>query len=185
MKKMLMLFMTLLMCALVFAGCSSDGSDNGGGDPAEIKGEVYDAGNVSALVPEGWMAFPVSDMWSDDTDATDPDQLQICKDAESEWDLLTKPMVDIVYYDASTSMMTPSAEWYDETEELEPMEIGGKTWNGFIGKSYDLPLAILWTGESDGDQFQVTIWLETAEGSVSIDDADVQAIIGSIQPSAN
>ena len=47
-----MLFMTLLMCALVFAGCSSDGSDNGGGDPAELRvqqGDDLPAGKVKPV----------------------------------------------------------------------------------------------------------------------------------------
>lgn len=184
MKKVLAMGLAVVMSFAVLAGCG--GTENGAsGESADVvKGEVYDAGNVSVLVPEGWMAIPVDDIWSEDEEATDPDQIQVCKDAESDIDILLKPYVHVVYYDESTDMMQPSSDWYDDVEELEPITAGDKTWEGFKASSIGLPFATLWTGEAGGDQFQATIWLETDELSISLDDADVMAILESIQPTA-
>ena len=45
-------------------------------------------------------------------------------------------------------------------------------------------MAILWNGEAGADQYQVTLWLEADEGSISVEDADVLAILEGISPSA-
>ena len=47
------------------------------------------------------------------------------------------------------------------------------------GSSIDTPIAILWTGEEGSDQIQVMICLENGD-KISLEDADVQAIIASI-----
>lgn len=185
MKKMLAMILAMSMCAATIAGCGGS-KDKEPASVDEVKGEVFDAGSVSALVPEGWVAYPVADMWAEEADTMDPTRIQICKDAESEMDMFTKPYVDITYYDEDSIMMEPSSDWYEDVEDLEPMTLGGKTWNGFkaTGLVGDYKFALLWTGEADGDQYQVTVWLDASEGSVNIDDADVQAILDSIQPSA-
>lgn len=190
MKKLLALLLALIM-VLSFAACGEDGGNdtqpggNNGGETEgtkEITGETYNAGNFTALVPDGWMAFPVSDMWSDDPDATDPNGLQICKGGETEWDLFTKPYVDIDYYGPETSMSKPSSEWYDNATDLEPITAGSLTWTGFTATSLEMPLAILWA--EDGDhQYQVTLWLELTEGNaIAPTDADVVAILASLKP---
>lgn len=79
-------------------------------------------------------------------------------------------------------MMTPMKELYEETADLEPITIGNYTWNGFTGESIGTPIAILWTGEEGAGQIQLTICLENGD-KISLEDADVQAIIASITPS--
>ena len=81
-------------------------------------------------------------------------------------------------------MMRPSPELYDEAAELDPITAGDRTWEGMTAVSQGAPLAILWTGESGADQFQVTVWLQVEEVTISLDDAAVQAILSSIQPAA-
>lgn len=184
MKKMLAMILAMSMCIATVSGCG--GSEKEPASVDEVKGEVYDAGSVSALVPDGWTAFPVTDMWAEEEDTMDPTRIQICKDADSEFDLFSKPYVDIIYYDENSIMMEPSSEWYEDVEDLEPMTLGGKTWNGFTstGLIGDYKMAVLWAGEADGDQYQVNVFLEASDGSINIDDVDVQAILDSIQPSA-
>ena len=46
----------------------------------------------------------------------------------------------------------------------------------------DYPVAVLWAEDGD-DQFQVIIMLEMDDGKISVDDADVKAILASIKPS--
>ena len=183
MKKLLAIGMVLVMSVAMLTGCGDKGGDKKA--DAGVKGEVYDAGNVDVFVPEGWMAIPVSDIWAEEENAVDPDQIQVYKGAESEWDILTCPGVDVVYYDEKTDMMKPSSDWYDEAKDIEPITAGDKTWEGFTGTSFEAPLAILWTGEAGGDQFQVTVWLETDEATIALDDADFLAILEGVTASAN
>ena len=61
------------------------------------------------------------------------------------------------------------------------MTIGDRTWNGFTGSSLDVPMAVLWT-EGAEHSYQLNIVLESSEGSITLDDADFQAIVASIAP---
>ena len=180
MKKLVTITLALLM-TLSLVACGNTGT--GGqpaSEPAAVKGETYDAGNVSALVPDGWKAFGIQDMWADEEGAMDPDQVQIAKGAAEDYDLFSKPSVLIQHYGADVDMMTLEKEMYDEGKDLEPLEIGGRTWNGFSAKSLGTPLTVLWTGEAGSDQFQVTVWTDMGDGTITLEDADVQAIIASI-----
>lgn len=183
MIKKIVSILLVLVSVLSFAAC--DGKDNNGGNqtetPGQIKGEVYNTGNFSVLVPEEWKVFTVSDMFSDEEDAVDPDALQISKDAEDEWDLFFKPYIRIDYYGPDTSMVEPSKDWYDNVTDLAPVKTGDYTWTGFTCTSMDYPATILWT-EKGGHQFQVIIWNGEDDGSISHEDADVQAILASITP---
>ena len=58
MKKALLLLLALALCASVLAGC---GGGKTPATPEEVKGETYDAGEFTVLVPDGWKEFPVSD----------------------------------------------------------------------------------------------------------------------------
>ena len=80
MKRLIALLLALAM-TLCFAACGgeekTDKKEAPDANPTEkapetVKGETYDAGNVSALTPEGWMAVPTADIWSDEEGATDP-----------------------------------------------------------------------------------------------------------------
>lgn len=127
MKKVLALLLAAAMCAAALTGC-------GGGDKPketekpdtkipEVPGEVFDAGNVQALVPEGWKAFPQKDIIADDG-TMDPDVISICKGAETELDLMFKPFVRIDYYGSDTEMGGGLKDWYSSTEDLEPVQAG-------------------------------------------------------------
>lgn len=177
MKKIIAILLALVLC-FSLAACGGDGDKTSGDTtPDEVKGETYDAGNVSALVPQGWKAFPVSDLFEEYDGDNDPTAVQICKGGESEWDIFTKPYLQINYYPDNSLYV--SKDFYDDAADLEPMQLGGRTWNGFTATSMDYPMAILWT---EGDvQIQVTVNLGTTDGTITINDADVQAIIASIQ----
>lgn len=188
MKKMNMFLFTVVLLTAILAGCSggssggSSGSSSGGSsatDPANITGETFDGGNVSALVPDGWMGFHGTDYFDEYEEGYNPNVIQICKGAESEWDQLSTPYVMISYYGPDNPMFEPSKDFYEEGADLEPVTLGDYTWKGFTAKSLDTPIAILWTGEEGSDQLQLTICLENGS-KISLEDADVQAIIASI-----
>ena len=173
MKKALLLLLALALCASVLAGC---GGDKTPATPEEVKGETYDAGEFTVLVPDGWKEFPVSDTLDEYDGDYDPTALQICKGGDSEWDLFSKPYVQINYYPDNT-MYTDMKDFYDDTADLEPIQAGGYTWNGFTGTSLDTPIAVIWT---TGDvQLQVTMSLGE-DDPITATDADVLAILGSI-----
>ena len=185
MKKTIAMLLVMILCIGMLAGCG--GKKSGGEAPGkeESKGEIYDAGNVQMLVPEGWVAFPVMDIIAEDPNTEDPDSINICKDAKSEFDLLTKPSIQISYYGPGFDMMKPDKSWYENAEDVADMTIGKYTWTGFTADDFGGDkMAILWT--EDGDhQYQAVVYLELSEGSVTLEDADVQAALGSVAPSGN
>ena len=188
MKKLIALLMALSM-VVCFAACGgnenneqkNDGPNAGNKEPAaEITGETYDAGNVSVLVPDGWKAFPVSDMWSDEENATDPDQVNVVKGGETDFDLLTKPYIQIVHYEPG-GMVTPSKEYYENAADVESITAGDLTWEGFSGEGLlGDTLIVMWTTNADGHQFQLNIFNKTDAAEFALTDADVLAILGSI-----
>ena len=126
------------------------------------------------------MAFPAADMWSDDPNATDPDQLNIVKGGETEFDMLSKPYIQIVHYEPE-SMLTPSKDFYDTAEDVDPVTTGALTWEGFRAEGLlGDTIIIMWTTNADGHQFQINIYDKTSEGTITLNDADVQAILESI-----
>lgn len=148
--------------------------------PAAITGETYNAGNVSALKPDGWMAVPTMDMWSDDPNATDPDQFTLVKDGKSEFDVLSKPNIQVIHYEPE-SMMVPSKDLYEGAQDLAPITAGSLTWEGFSGKDFmGNSLIILWSTNAAGHQFQLNIFNETDAGKFLLTDADVMAILESV-----
>ena len=188
MKKLIALLLALSM-VVCFAACGGNENNeqkNDGGNAenkepvAEITGETYDAGNVSVLVPDGWKAFAVSDMWSDDANATDPDQVNVVKGGETDFDLLTKPYIQIVHYEPG-GMITPSKEYYENAADVESITAGGLTWEGFSGEGLlGDTLIVMWTTNADGHQFQLNIFNKTDAAEFALTDADVLAILGSI-----
>ena len=176
MKKNIVSILAAVLLIVTLAGCSGGSSAT---DPADIKGETFDGGNVSALVPDGWMGFHGVDFFDEYEEGYDPNVIQIAKGAKTEWDLFSTPYIMISYFGPDNPMMEPTKEFYEEAADIEPMTIGSYTWNGFTGKSIDTPIAILWTGEEGSDQIQLTICLENGD-KISLEDADVQAIIASI-----
>lgn len=176
MKKSILFILASVLLTAMLAGCSGTPAAT---DPADITGETFDGGNISALVPKGWMGFHGTDYFEEYEEGYDPNVIQIAKGAESEWDLLSKPYIMIGYFGPDNPMVEPVKELYEETADIEPVTIGDYTWKGFTGKSIDTPIAVLWTGEEGSDQLQLTICLENGD-KISLEDADVRAIIASI-----
>ena len=173
MKKNIVFILAVVLLIAMLAGCSE-------ANPASIKGETFDGGNISALVPDGWMGFHGVDYFEEYEEGYNPNVIQIAKGAESEWDLLSTPYIMVNYYAPDNPMMEPMKELYEDVSDLEPVTIGDYTWNGFTGTSIDTPIAVLWTGEQGSGQILVTLCLENGD-KISLKDADVQAIIASIQ----
>lgn len=184
----------MMFCTLSLIGCSggeeeesskkqesSSVQSQNSKQEIEIAGEIFDAGNVQVLVPEGWKAFPVTDAFADDPKTMDPDVVSICKGGETDLDTLTKPSIRIDYYGPDREMMGGLKDWYSNTEDLAPMQLGNYTWTGFTTTDYG-KMAVLCA--EDGDhQYQATVYLEVEGKTISLEDQDVQAILASVRPS--
>lgn len=142
-------------------------------------GEAYDTGNFKVLVPDGWKAFPQHDVFSDDPNAMNPNIIQIGKGAASDMDLYSKPAITVNYAGRGTTMMAPSRDFYDDVEDMADITTGDHVWSAFRCVSMGQKLYMLF--EDQGKiQFQAAVTYETDGGSVSLDDADVRAILASI-----
>ncbi|MBR5284189.1 MAG: hypothetical protein IKU27_03990 [Clostridia bacterium] len=188
MKRFLALLLSLMFCLSLLAACgdketpqTSETPDPPAAAAPEVPGTIYDTGTFCALVPEGWAAFPISDVFSE-TNAEDPTCFNIIKGGESDLDLFSKPYVRLDYYGPDTMMMKPSSEYYENVEEIDAMQLGSHCWNGFIGEDAYGKSAILWLEEGDL-QYQAIIWLEIENEKISVDDEDVRAILASVAPS--
>mgnify|MGYP001054167195 FL=1 len=173
-QKSFLLILALAML-LALTACGGGSPEN----PSEVKGETFDAGNISALAPKGWKAFPVSDLFDEYEGDNNPNSMQICKDGDDEWDLLSKPYVMITYYGPEASFYS-SKDWYDNVEDIESFTLGNYTWEGYTCTSLDYPYTILET--IDGDiAIQVDILEKSSDKlEIALEDVDVQAIIASI-----
>lgn len=147
-----------------------------------VGGELYDAGNVTVLIPEGWTAFPEKDVFADDEDTMNPDVLNVSKGGKTELDLFSKPYVRINYFGPDITMMKPDASWYEDVEDMEPFATGAHTWNGFFCTSLGTALAFLWCEEGE-HQYQATLTLGSGTDTITPEDSDVRAILASVTPS--
>ncbi len=174
-KKILVYVLTVSVLAML-AGCGGSVDDQ-----AEVKGEVFDAGQISALAPKGWMAFPVPDAFDAHGGENKPDEINICKDAKNQWDMFNNPMITITYFGPDKSF-TSAKSFYEDVEDIAGFTLGNYEWTGFRGTSLgDAPYTILET--TDGEiAIQVAIMEKSNNEKLEIklDDADVQAIVASI-----
>ena len=185
MKKRFVLFLTLVMTICLLAACGEDTpatpDTTQNQQPDTISGELFDAGNVQVRVPEGWKAFPVMDLFADEPNTTDPDAITICKGGQTDLDLFSKPYIRVDFYGPDLEMMGGLKDFYDQTEDLEPIQLGSHNWQGFTTTDYGL-MAVLVSEEGDL-QFQVSIYLEASDGKISLEDADVRYILETIAAS--
>ena len=101
MKKLIALLLTAVSLTVILAGCSKGSAPT---KPEDVKGETFEGGNISALVPEGWMAFHGTDYFDEYEEGYDPNVIQVCKGAKTEWDLLSKPYVMMTYFSPDNPM---------------------------------------------------------------------------------
>ena len=191
--KILALVLVFAMCVFAFAACSSqkaedtaeqaqdqveaavddaeaavDDAASAAEDAAQaVTGDVCDTGAFSVTVPAGWKAFPQSD----------PNKLKIYKGASSEDDMYTKSGIDLTYSASGSYYLVTGV--FDSYEDVDALTIGDRTWSGAAGAySSTKNLTSLSTVEGDG-YFAADVWDVSGE-NISIDDADVQAILSSL-----
>ena len=164
---------TLALCFLVsifmLMGC--------GGSGGKVSGEVYTTEVMSVLAPKGWKAFPAPKPGK--FDEYREDQVNVHKGAKEPIDQFNTSGIVINYFDDAKVVMTPPQSWYENVEEIAPFSLGNYEWKGFTGERSDITYGILWTTNAV-ELFQVVAFLKYRDKEISLDDADVKAIIASI-----
>ena len=189
----MMLCLALAACGIIDTTTTTDNGkkpaektetgENSGGKADDPKAETFDSGNVLVTVPGGWKAWGASDVFKDYSPEYDhdPNGIELRKGAKTDLDQLTTPGMTIKYYGYGKKRPDMSKSFYDDAEDLSPMTIGSRVWEGFTGKSFGDPVAALWT-EDGFDKFTVFVMLEKGGKKISLDDADVQTILKSVAP---
>ena len=175
MKKLFALMLAILML-MSLAAC---GGEEEGGKKAEPT--EYNAGNVKVMVPGGWKAFQVNDVFADEPNTVAPDKINVAQGAKSDADILSYAYIQISHNDPSITMVPPTKDFYDNAEDLEPITAGGMTWNGFKGESMGYKIAILWATDANGHQFQLSCFTEGSKSSFKVTDEAFLEILGSVQ----
>ena len=99
---------------------------------------------------------------------------------ESELDLFNKPMVHITYSGKDRTLSMPSKELYKDGKDIEDIKTSDHTWRGYTATSVGYPIAVLFTEDGD-EQIQVAVTLENGDEKISLEDADVLAILEGIK----
>ena len=160
----------VLVLSLIFsAGCGG----------TSVLGETYETEVMSVLVPKGWKAFPYYQAGSQ---VVIPGTVAIRKGATDLIDQFKTPGILIAITKRSNNI-TLSKSNFADGEDLEPFEMGKYTWTGIKGTfslgSTVTPMLMVQT-ISEGYNYRVDFILEGSGKKISIDDADVKAIIESI-----
>ena len=146
----------------------------------EVEGTVYECTQFSALCPEGWSNYPVTEL-NDDT-ALSMNYLRFYKAEPEEGDnastlLYSNAYINIGHYTPDTEVYI-SKDIYKEVEDVE-IEVAGKKWKGYTGVLAGIKKAEMWV---DGTgEWQVSICLSDEDGDIEIDDMELQAILASLK----
>ena len=145
-------------------------------DIKNITGTVIDPGNITILCPQGWTNFFIPDYISGSD--KNPNGLELYKGNEAEGYQYLMPGLEIQYYEFNPD--TPSDKFAGKSEVWGPVQIGGRTWQGYIGT--DRNEASIWAQAKEKDsQIRVQIMFEAEGVEISLNDAEVQAILASIK----
>ncbi len=174
------------------AASESTAAEETAAEDTSVSGEVFDVGEFTVLVPDGWMALPQTDMFGEKDDdgnyPIDPASFGLIKDGTSEYDAFSKPTIYIYKNSGdAASQAEMNASFYDETSDID-VTINGTKCAAFEAKSssysdedkfYVYNMVFYQVDDDTYFQFNIPIDMIDFKG-VSIDDADVQAIMESV-----
>ena len=138
----------------------------------------YDTGVFSVAQPDGWGIAPVPDSLKKFDGKTNPNSVYAIKGGKEDSDVISCPYLWITWYPKGNYVS--SKGFYDNVKDLDPVTIGGRDWTGFSFSSMDTPGISIEAREGDG-QWVVMLSTERTNSKISLEDADVKAIIESIK----
>ena len=175
----------VLAAALVLAACGSQEgqTETTSGSENQIHGKVVDAGEISALCPDGWTSVGLPDLEAEDGREMRKDGLRFVKGTGSDTD--NSAFIELIIYRSENEIPeTDPSKWYDNVNNTGNIVTGDYTWNGFSALSLGEPMVYLKTAAND---CAFTATLYTQEGNplaASVQDSDVQAILSSVKASS-
>ncbi len=158
----------------------------------EVSGEIYDTGELRALVPDGWAAFPIPDVFADEPDAVKTSCFHIIKDGISERDIHAKPYIRLECLEPDAQIAEPDPTLDKNAEDVGPLVLGDHSWSGYVcedcfggyGKPVIGKMAVLWTRVGNvGYEAVIRLEFNGQKEKISLEDSDVQAILASVQSS--
>ena len=196
-KKLLAIIAILCASAFVLAACGGGGgtagggtagsgsaAPAGGGDTPQAAAETFDVGTFTVAVPNGWTAFPQSDLFADkDADGNypaDPDAIVIAKGATDEFSALTAPSVRIYYSSPETTVMDMK-DMYEDVKDIEGVKINGVDCPAYSGDSLGYVYQMI-TYNTDTGRYDISILVSSdgKDNGIKWDDPDVMTIMESI-----
>ena len=170
------------------AALESGGGGGGGGDapsaPATSGGGASGnaarsegaAGTLTVSVPSGWADMPFESAMSDG----DPYGIRVFWDTGDSLDYVFSPTVVIsVFFEGQVFEAQTKKSDFTGVTDVKPVTLGNYTWNGFTGTENDYLRTVIWADDGK-DVIKVVIDMNNSKGPLSLDDADVKAIISSI-----
>lgn len=174
--KLALVLVGLLMLSL----CTACGAKGKNQDPTKITGEIFDAGNVSAMAPKGWKAFPVSDVFDAYEGDNNPNSIYLCKGAKNEFDLFSKPLVTITYYGPDTIYYSAKS-LFEDAKDIEGFTLGDYDWTGYEYASFEDAKTIMVETVKDDITITACFLTKTGNQTLSLEDPDIQAILANIK----
>ena len=195
MKKVLAMILSSVLTCTMLASCG-DSSSTGGtssaanssqagvssaaeSSKAEEQPTQYDTTVFTVSVPGGWAAAPVADVLKKFDGVTNPEQVYIIKGGKQAQDIVKYPYVWVTYYKDASSYMS-SKGFYSDAEDIAPVEIGGKSWEGYKYTSSGFPGTCLTCTEGSGLWVCLFV-LKNADMEITVQDEDVKAILSSLK----
>ena len=193
MKKRIAIILAII-CVLTIGLCACDKGSSGGS--AGGKSETVDVGDFTVNAPKNWMVLEQTDMFGEkDAEGNYPkrtDAIGLIKDGKSEFDAFSKPVLYIYYYSSTTAseQAESTKAWsIGDIIDKDPVTINGKECQVLEekqesivdeGKYYIYNYVFYPITDTGCIQFTVPIDMIEFAG-VSIEDADVKAIMESVQ----
>ena len=135
---------------------------------------IFDSGRFRVTVPDGWMAFCGTDSGGKITTK----KVHIYKGISLQTDIFTHAGITICFFGKEDYYLSPR-RFYENIVDMEPITLGPYTWNGYTCTSLGYPYTMLDT-ERDGCVLQIMILMKNGEHEITLADADVRLIIGSL-----
>ncbi len=208
MKKRIIVLLTIsALCAAIFGACGSKTSSDASAAAASSsassssssetasEGETIDTGVFKVTCPDGWYHLVMTDVFGEEDEdgnyPVDPESVGLIKGGESDLDSFSKPTIYIYYtgseYDDSSAEL--SKAFYDSCEDID-VTINGVKCTAFNAdmSTYDedddsfYKYTVIFYPISDSAYLNIIIPVDMIDyEGVTIDDADVQTIINSIE----
>lgn len=169
------LLLCLTACGKTEGTESTPATGETNADP--IQSVPFSTGEFTVQVPEGWFVAEVYNILEEPISS----RLRLAKGEGDEMEYGSFPHLEITFFSPEFYLEHEDPEAYEDVEMIDACTFGDKTFSGFSGKSNGQKMVHLWCN-AETTQFTVTVWINGELDSVSIQDADVQAIIASLKP---